>query len=113
MCKYIQLTTLGISNRVSAFLPYYIERTKPEFMFLIPLIQNHCSNITYLLFVNFVILLVKYVYLLLMKLINYVKTSNCGTSGDDGLSHLMRQGPFLNISNMALIFIAVVPNAII
>jgi len=47
-----------------------------------------------------------------MKLINYVKI-NCGTSGDDGLSHLMRQGPFLNVSNMALIFIAVVPNAMI
>ena len=48
-----------------------------------------------------------------MKLINYVKTSNYGTSGDDGLSHLMRQGPFFNVSNMALIFIAVVPNAMI
>jgi len=35
------------------------------------------------------------------------------TSGDGGLSHLMRQGPFLNVSDMALIFIAVVPTAMI
>lgn len=48
-----------------------------------------------------------------MKLTNYVKISNCGTSGGVGLSHLLRQGPFLNVSNMASIFIAVVPNAMI
>lgn len=43
----------------------------------------------------------------------YENTGDCGTAEDDGLSHLMRQGPFVKFCITAFIFIAVVPNAII